>query len=62
MMGEYGEHVGVRAARKHLDWYLEALRIVLDKETRRTLLNAESPAAVLGMIPEVYSGTWRQAA
>lgn len=62
MMGEYGEHVGVRAARKHLDWYLEALGIVLDKETRRTLLNAESPAAVLGMIPEVYSGTWRQAA
>lgn len=62
MMVEYGEHVGVRAARKHLDWYLEALGIVLDKEARRTLLNAETPAAVLAMIPEVYSGAWRRAA
>jgi len=62
MLSEYGEHVGVRAARKHLDWYLEALGIELDKDTRRTLLNAEAPADVLAMIPEIYSGDWRRAA
>jgi len=62
MMSEYGTHVGVRAARKHLDWYLEALGIVLDKPTRHGLLNAESPEAVLAMIPEIYSGNWREAA
>ncbi|GGF22493.1 tRNA-dihydrouridine synthase [Youhaiella tibetensis] len=62
MISEYGSHIGVRAARKHLDWYLEALGISLDKETRRGLLNAESPDEVVTMIPEIYSGAWRQAA
>jgi tRNA-dihydrouridine synthase B len=62
MMSEYGTGVGVRAARKHLDWYLEALGIVLEKEHRKTLLNAETPEAVLAMIPEIYSGRWREAA
>jgi tRNA-dihydrouridine synthase B len=62
MLQEYGMRVGVRAARKHLDWYLEALGTPPDRDTRKALLNAESPRVVLTMIPEVYGGGWRQAA
>jgi tRNA-dihydrouridine synthase B len=58
---EYGTHVGVRAARKHLDWYLEALGQPIDRDTRKALLSTEDPRAVLAMIPGIY-GDWRQAA
>jgi tRNA-dihydrouridine synthase B len=62
MLTEYGSHVGVRAARKHLDWYLEALGGPVDRETRKLLLNTEQPDDVLAMIPDLYGGAWRQAA
>ncbi|HEY0853871.1 MAG TPA: tRNA dihydrouridine synthase DusB [Devosia sp.] len=62
MLTDYGTTLGVRVARKHLDWYLEALGIVLAKDTRKALLNAESPAEVIDMIPAIYGGDWRQAA
>jgi tRNA-dihydrouridine synthase B len=58
----YGTHVGLRAARKHLDWYLEAAGIALDKPTRNRLLNAEDPAEVHSMIPDIYESGWRLAA
>jgi tRNA-dihydrouridine synthase B len=58
---EYGTHVGVRAARKHLDWYLDALGQPVDRDARKVLLNTEDPNAVLAMIPSVYGG-WREAA
>ena len=53
---------GIRAARKHLDWYLEAANIVLEKQVRSQLLNSLDPAEVTRMIGEVYSGDWRLAA
>jgi len=62
MLSSYGTHVGVRVARKHLDWYLDAAGIVLDKPTRSRLLNCEDPSEVIGMIPTVYGGDWRLAA
>ncbi len=62
MLTDYGTTLGVRVARKHLDWYLEALGIVLEKDTRRALLNAEDPTDVVAMIPTIYGGEWRQAA
>jgi tRNA-dihydrouridine synthase B len=62
MLSEYGEHVGVRAARKHLDWYLEALGIELEKPERQALLRAEDAGTVLKMIPEIYGDDWRRAA
>lgn len=58
----YGTQIGVRAARKHLDWYLEAASIVLEKPVRSQLLNSLDPAEVTRMIGEVYSGDWRLAA
>lgn len=62
MLTDYGHQIGIRAARKHLDWYLEAANIVLEKPVRSQLLNSLEPAEVTRMIGEVYSGDWRLAA
>ena len=62
MLIEYGTAVGLRAARKHLDWYAEAAGITLDKPVRSAFLNNEAPAEVLGMIRHIFSGEWKAAA
>ena len=62
ILSEYGTHIGVRVARKHLDWYLEAAGIALDKPERNRLLNAENPADVGVMIDTIYAADWRLAA
>ena len=62
MLTDYGTQLGVRVARKHLDGYLEAANIVLDKPVRSQLLNALEPAEVSRMIGDIYSGDWRLAA
>jgi tRNA-dihydrouridine synthase B len=59
MLSAYGVAVGVRAARKHLDWYLEALGRPVEREVRKALLNTEAPDIVLGMIPALYGNGWR---
>ena len=61
VLDEYGISVGVRAARKHLDWYLEAAGLVLAKETRWALLNSPEPGDVRRMIRSLF-GTPMQAA
>jgi len=62
MLGEYGIAVGLRAARKHLGWYLEAAGIEIDKPRRSELLNSETPAAVLTMIRAIFSDDHKAAA
>jgi tRNA-dihydrouridine synthase B len=63
MLGAYGIEIGVRVARKHLDWYLEAAGITLDKPLRARLLGSEAPADVLALIAAAFGGEgWRQAA
>lgn len=62
MLVEYGTAVGLRAARKHLDWYAEAAGLLLDKPTRNAFLNNETPADVLDMIGTLFSGEWKSAA
>ena len=62
MLIDYGTTVGLRAARKHLDWYAEAAGVGLDKPTRTAFLNSETPADVLGMIRNIFSGDWKAAA
>ncbi|WP_439601415.1 tRNA dihydrouridine synthase DusB [Devosia sp.] len=62
MLTDYGTQLGVRVARKHLDWYLEAAGMVLDKPVRSQLLNELEPATVSRMISDIYSGDWRLAA
>ncbi|HUH75759.1 MAG TPA: tRNA dihydrouridine synthase DusB, partial [Devosia sp.] len=44
---EYGTGIGLRVARKHLDWYMQAAGIALDKPSRNAFLNNETPAEVL---------------
>ena len=62
MLVEYGIAVGLRAARKHLDWYAEAAGIVLDKPARTAFLNNEEPADVLRQIGVIFSSEQRAAA
>jgi nifR3 family TIM-barrel protein len=62
MLIDYGMAVGLRAARKHLDWYAEAAGLNLDKPTRTALLNSENPAEVIQMIRTVFSGDWKAGA
>jgi nifR3 family TIM-barrel protein len=62
VLSEYGEHVGVRAARKHLDWYLEASALPVSKETRRQLVESQNPAEVIGMIEAIFGGDMQVAA
>ncbi|MDB5472850.1 MAG: dusB [Devosia sp.] len=62
MLIDYGAVVGMRAARKHLDWYAQAAGLALDKPTRSALLNNENPAEVIAMIGTVFSGDWKAAA
>lgn len=62
MLVEYGTAVGLRAARKHLDWYTEAAGIVLDKPDRNAFLNNEDPAEVIRQIGTIFSSEQRAAA
>lgn len=62
VLSEYGVDVGVRAARKHLDWYLEASGLPVARETRRRLIESQQPADVIGMIEAIFGGQWREAA
>lgn len=62
MLAEYGVEVGLRAARKHLDWYAEAANLNLDKQTRRAFLDNDQPHEVLALISTLFSRDRRQAA
>lgn len=62
MLEDYGISVGLRAARKHLDWYLDGFGIRLGKDERRELLNLETPEAVLARIAAVFGDDFRSAA
>lgn len=65
----YGRHVGVRAARKHLLWYLD--RLAAPAALRQALCRMTDPAEVLGALQRFFadlqqgeggSALWRQAA
>jgi tRNA-dihydrouridine synthase B len=62
VLSEYGVEVGVRAARKHLDWYLEASGLPVSKATRKMMLESQSPAEVIGLIDSIFSGELAEAA
>lgn len=62
MLIDYGTEIGLRAARKHLDWYAEAAELNLDKPTRRALLDNDQPKEVLRLIDQLFSGELRAAA
>jgi tRNA-dihydrouridine synthase B len=62
VLSEYGTEVGIRAARKHLDWYLEASALPVDRATRLKLVESREPAEVIGLIESVFAGGYREAA
>jgi tRNA-dihydrouridine synthase B len=59
MLSHYGADLGLRVARKHLGWYLEAAGIVGE---RGALMVAETPAATLRLIRSVFATAERRAA
>lgn len=56
VLDEYGVDVGVRAARKHLDWYLEASGIAVTAETRKRLVQSTEPPEVISLIGDIFGG------
>jgi tRNA-dihydrouridine synthase B len=62
VLSEYGVDVGIRAARKHLDWYLEAANLLVDKAVRRRMVESQTPAEVIGLIDSIFSGDMQEAA
>jgi len=55
MLSEYGEHLGVLGARKHLVWYFDAANIKIDKQQSRSLLTNTNPKQVIIMIEQIFS-------
>ena len=54
MLEEYGTRIGVRAARKHLNWYIEANAPALDSDLRHALLTETRPDRVLALLPDIF--------
>ncbi len=57
MLSHYGTHSGVRAARKHLAWYLKAFPGGLKgaAQLRERLMRLEEPAAVLRLVRDAFA-------
>lgn len=62
MMDEYGLDIGVRVARKHLDWYLGANVGAVDTELKRRLLRCTSPQEAMELMASLLSQESRAAA
>ena len=62
ILEDYGIAVGVRAARKHLDWYLECAGIAPAKEARWALLNSTEPGSVKRLIRQLFAEPMMKAA
>ncbi len=62
ILSVYGTEIGVRVARKHLDWYLEAAALPVDRAVRRRMVESQTPSEVLGLIETIFSGEMREAA
>jgi tRNA-dihydrouridine synthase B len=65
MIEEYGEHLGIRCARKHLGWYLEVMEVEgaqIDKALRKRLLTADNSDDVPGILHSIFEQLEAQAA
>jgi nifR3 family TIM-barrel protein len=54
MLVLYGLDMGVRHARKHLGWYLDALPVKAPPEMRAQLLTQRSPKLVLALLERLF--------
>ncbi|WP_297323692.1 tRNA dihydrouridine synthase DusB [uncultured Bartonella sp.] len=56
MLDYYGEHTGIRHARKHLDWYLQKhANGAYSDEERREIMTSRQPEYVFSMINSIFS-------
>ncbi|WP_261617747.1 tRNA dihydrouridine synthase DusB [Microbaculum marinisediminis] len=56
MLGHYGDTLGMRIARKHLGWYLEAVKPADEIGAwRAALLTEDDPRAVAAAIPDAFA-------
>ena len=62
ILSEYGTAVGVRAARKHLDWYLEAAGLHCSPSLRKSMLESLSASEVVEYIRHAFSEPAKAAA
>lgn len=62
MLSEYGIAVGVRAARKHLSWYVDAAGIAIDKDRRKQLMTCFEPTKVRELVEQIFARDMRVAA
>jgi tRNA-dihydrouridine synthase B len=62
VLSEFGTEVGVRAARKHLDWYLQASGVPAGKDARGRLLGSLVPAEVIRLVGEMFGDSMQAAA
>ncbi|TMV13648.1 tRNA dihydrouridine synthase DusB [Arenibacterium halophilum] len=60
ILGFYGTQIGLRTARKHLGWYMEAANT--PAPLRRDILTEATPARVLAYLPDALSGPIPRAA
>ncbi len=56
MLAHYGIPTGVRHARKHLGWYLDAHAADCPAEFRQTIMTADDPQDVISTIRSIFSG------
>jgi len=52
LLSDYGSELGVRVARKHIGWYLDAAGISSDKSVRHPVMTASDPALVIRLVRE----------
>lgn len=62
MLTEYGLAIGVRVARKHINWYLDAAGMQISADLRRAMLRNNEPEEVRYMIRDAFSHNVRVAA
>ena len=60
MLSFYGELLGVKVSRKHLGWYMDYAGS--DKDLRRAVLTAKSPAEVLRLLPDALAANAERSA
>lgn len=60
MLSFYGELLGVKVSRKHLGWYMDYAGS--DKDLRRSILTAKSPAEVLRLLPDALASNAERSA
>jgi tRNA-dihydrouridine synthase B len=61
MLSEYGTALGIRVARKHIGWYLDAIGNTAS-EVRRPVMTEDDPRAVLRLLPDLFDCAWSRAA